>query len=65
MRYDPDGRSGGTASVGCEDKRRTDFRAQAKLMLRSALAHPISPNMAGYWQRKGKARQPLVQGYCI
>jgi hypothetical protein len=43
-----------------EDKRRTDFRTQAKQMLRSALAHPVSRNMAGYWQRKGKAQQALV-----
>jgi transposase-like protein len=43
-----------------EDKRRTDFRSQAKLVLRSAMAHPISRNMAGYWQRKGKAKQALV-----
>ena len=43
-----------------EDRRRTDFRSQAKLMLRSAMAHPVSRNMAGYWQRKGKAQQRLV-----
>lgn len=43
-----------------EDKRRTGFRTQAKEMLRSALAHPISRNMAGYWQRTDKSKRPLV-----
>ncbi len=43
-----------------EDNRRTDFRTQAKAMLRSALAHPVSRNMAGYWQRSGKRARALV-----
>ena len=29
-------------------------------MLRSALAHPVSRNMAGYWQRGGKRARALV-----
>jgi transposase-like protein len=43
-----------------EDKRRTDFRLHADAVLKSALAHPISRDMAGYWQRPNKAKTPLV-----
>jgi hypothetical protein len=43
-----------------EDRHRTDFRAQAKSVLRSAVAHPVSRNMAGYSQRTNKAKRPLV-----
>jgi hypothetical protein len=43
-----------------EDKRRTDFREQAKAVLAAALAHPISRDMAGYWQRTRKRYTALV-----
>lgn len=43
-----------------EDERRTDYRTQAKVVLRSMLAHPISRNMAGYWQRNQKSKESLV-----
>ena len=43
-----------------EDYRRVDFRVQAKTVLGSALAKPVSRNMAGYWQRSGKAKEALV-----
>ncbi len=43
-----------------EDHRRVDFRKQARLVLASALAHPVSRNLKGYWQRPGKAREALA-----
>lgn len=43
-----------------EDHSRTDFRTQAKTVLRLALGHGNSRNMAGYWQRSGKAKEPLA-----
>lgn len=43
-----------------EDMSRTDFRTQARMVLASALRHGNSRNMAGYWQRLGKADEPLV-----
>jgi len=43
-----------------EDQRRLDFRVHAKRVLASALAHPVSRNMAGYWQRTDKVKQALV-----
>lgn len=43
-----------------EDLRRVAFRKHAKRVLASALAHPISRNMAGYWQHMDKATQPLI-----
>ena len=43
-----------------EDKRRTGFLEQAKAVLANALRHPISRDMAGYWQRTNKANTPLV-----
>jgi len=43
-----------------EDRRRTDFREQAKAVLAAALAHPISRDMAGYWQRTRKRYTALV-----
>ena len=52
---------GGPADVAWrEDKRRTDFREQAKAVLAAALAHPISRDMAGYWQRTRKRYTALV-----
>lgn len=42
-----------------EDRRRTEFRTQARSVLAAALAHPISRNMAGYWQSKNKAERAL------
>ena len=38
-----------------EDRRRTDFRTQARLVLAAALAHPVSRNLARYWQTTSKA----------
>ena len=43
-----------------EDHRKVDFRMQARLVLAAALAHPVSRNMCGYWQRSGKAREALA-----
>jgi len=43
-----------------EDKRRTGFREQGKTVLAAALAHPISRDMAGYWQRARKRYTALV-----
>ncbi len=43
-----------------EDRRRVDFRLQSKAVLGSALAKPVSRNMAGNWQRSGKANEALV-----
>ena len=43
-----------------KDRRRMDFRRQAKAVLTSALSHPVSRNMAGYWQLAGKAERALV-----
>ena len=43
-----------------EDRRRTDFRTQARRVLAAALAHPVSRNMAGYWQSENKAERALV-----
>ena len=36
-----------------EDRRRMGFREPAKLVLRVALACPVSGSMAGYWQKPG------------
>jgi hypothetical protein len=43
-----------------EDYRCVDFRVQSKTVLGSALGKPVSRNMAGYWQRSGKAKEALV-----
>ena len=43
-----------------EDRRRTPFDEQAQSVLASALNHPVSRDMAGYWQRDGKRRTPLM-----
>ena len=42
------------------ERRRLDSRKHAKTMLRTALSHPVSRNMAGYWQLTGKAERALV-----
>lgn len=43
-----------------ESKSRTDFRSQARMVLASALGTPISRDMKGYWQNRGKAEVRLV-----
>lgn len=43
-----------------EDVRRADFRVHAKRVLSSAMAHGVSRNMAGYWQRNTKGQEKLV-----
>ena len=37
-----------------------DFRELSKTALGSALSKPVSRNMAGYWQRSGKAKEALT-----
>ena len=43
-----------------EDRSRVDSRTHAKAMLALALAHPVSRDMCGYWQRKNKKSRQLV-----
>jgi len=43
-----------------DDGRRVEFHLLHRKVLASALGHPISRDMAGYWQRTGKRNTPLV-----
>lgn len=43
-----------------EDHSRIDPRRQAKGVLLHVLAHGVSRNMCGYWQRRGKADERLI-----